>query len=254
MNDAILSVINLKKRFGKQEVLRGITFDVNEGETKVILGPSGTGKSTLLRCINLLVKPDEGKIVLDGEDITNPGINISKVRQRIGFVFQHFNLFLHLNALDNVRIGLVKVKKIPYEEATEIAKRSLLSVGIDESLWYKYPAQLSGGQQQRVAIARAIAMNPRIILFDEPTSALDPELIGEVLKVMEELAKKGMTMLVVTHEIGFAMRVADEVIFMDGGVIVEKGKPEQVILNPRHERTKRFLSRIKELYMLGGET
>jgi polar amino acid transport system ATP-binding protein len=254
LNDAILSVINLKKRFGKQEVLRGITFDVNEGETKVILGPSGTGKSTLLRCINLLVKPDEGKIVLDGEDITNPGINISKVRQRIGFVFQHFNLFLHLNALDNVRIGLVKVKKIPYEEATEIAKRSLLSVGIDESLWYKYPAQLSGGQQQRVAIARAIAMNPRIILFDEPTSALDPELIGEVLKVMEELAKKGMTMLVVTHEIGFAMRVADEVIFMDGGVIVEKGKPEQVILNPRHERTKRFLSRIKELYMLGGET
>ncbi len=248
----VLRVENLWKSFGKQVVLKGVSFSVKEGETKVIIGPSGTGKSTLLRCINLLVKPDKGKIFLDGEEITRPGIDESKIRTKIGFVFQQFNLFLHLNALENVMIGLIKVKKMPREKARKIAEEALLSVGIDESLWKKYPAQLSGGQQQRVAIARAIAMNPRIILFDEPTSALDPELIGEVLKVMEDLARKGTTMLVVTHEITFAMKVGDEILFMDGGKIVERGPPREVILNPKHERTRRFLSRIKELYTLEG--
>lgn len=247
----VLRVENLWKAYGKHEVLRGITFSVNEGETKVIIGPSGTGKSTLLRCINLLVRPDKGRIFLDGEEITRPGIDEARVRARIGFVFQHFNLFLHLNALENVMLGLTKVRGLPREEAEKIAKEALLSVGITEDLWHKYPAQLSGGQKQRVAIARAIAMSPRLVLFDEPTSALDPELIGEVLKVMEKLAREGMTMLVVTHEIGFAMKVADEVLFIDEGRIIERGPPREVILNPRNERTRRFLSRIWELYDLG---
>ncbi len=247
----VLRVENLWKSYGRHEVLRGITFSINEGETKVIIGPSGTGKSTLLRCINLLVRPDKGRIFLDGEEITRPGVDEARVRARIGFVFQHFNLFLHLTALENVMLGLTKVRGLPREEAERIAKEALLSVGITEELWHKYPAQLSGGQKQRVAIARAIAMNPRLILFDEPTSALDPELIGEVLKVMEKLAREGMTMLVVTHEIGFAMKVADEVMFMDEGRIVERGPPEEVILRPKHERTRRFLSRIWELYDLG---
>ncbi len=247
----VLRVEDLWKSYGKHEVLRGVTFSVNEGETKVIIGPSGTGKSTLLRCINLLVKPDKGRIFLDGEEITRPGIDEARVRARIGFVFQHFNLFLHLTALENVMLGLTKVKGMPKEEAEEVAKKALLSVGITEDLWHKYPAQLSGGQKQRVAIARAVAMSPRLILFDEPTSALDPELIGEVLKVMEKLAREGMTMLVVTHEIGFAMKVADEVMFMDEGRIIERGPPQEVILQPKNERTRRFLSRIWELYDLG---
>ena len=246
-----MRVENLWKSYGGHEVLRGITFSINEGETKVIIGPSGTGKSTLLRCINLLIRPDKGRIFLDDEEITRPGVDEARVRARIGFVFQHFNLFLHLTALENVMLGLTKVRGLPREEAERIAKEALLSVGITEELWHKYPAQLSGGQKQRVAIARAIAMNPRLILFDEPTSALDPELIGEVLKVMEKLAREGMTMLVVTHEIGFAMKVADEVMFMDEGRIVERGPPEEVILRPKHERTRRFLSRIWELYDLG---
>ena len=246
-----MRVEDLWKSYGRHEVLRGITFSINEGETKVIIGPSGTGKSTLLRCINLLIRPDKGRIFLDDEEITRPGVDEARVRARIGFVFQHFNLFLHLTALENVMLGLTKVRGLPREKAERVAKEALLSVGITEELWHKYPAQLSGGQKQRVAIARAIAMNPRLILFDEPTSALDPELIGEVLKVMEKLAREGMTMLVVTHEIGFAMKVADEVMFMDEGRIVERGPPEEVILRPKHERTRRFLSRIWELYDLG---
>ncbi len=248
MREPVLVVENVWKKYGKKEVLRGISFTVSRGETKVIIGPSGGGKSTLLRCINMLVKPDSGRIIVDGVEVTRPNINLSKVREKIGFVFQHFNLFMHLTALDNVRIGLLKVKKMSREEATEKAIRALKSVGIDENLWNLYPAQLSGGQKQRVAIARAIAMDPVIILFDEPTSALDPELIGEVLKVMEDLAAMKMTMLIVTHEIGFAFKVADEMMFLDQGIIIERGPPRELLFNPKHERTKKFLSKIKDLY------
>jgi amino acid ABC transporter ATP-binding protein len=209
----VLRVENLKKSYHKNEVLKGVSFSINEGETKVIIGPSGGGKSTLLYCINYLQKPDSGEIYLDSELITPK--NIYEARKKIGFVFQYFNLFMHLAALDNVMIGLTKVKKLPKDEALKIAKDSLLLVGIKEDLWSHYPAQLSGGQQQRVAIARAIAMNPRIILFDEPTSALDVELIGEVLQAMKTLADKGMTMLIVTHELEFARNVAHEIMFLE---------------------------------------
>jgi len=246
----VLEVSNLWKFFGKNPVLRGVSFSIREGETKVILGPSGAGKSTLLRCINLLIKPDRGSIVLDGEEVTAPGVNVAKVRSKIGFVFQHFNLFNHLTALENVMLGLIKVKGMNKSDAFKVARESLLSVGISEDLWSKYPAQLSGGQQQRVAIARAIAMSPRLVLFDEPTSALDPELIWEVLGVMEKLSKEGMTMIVVTHELGFAMKVADEVIFMDSGAVVESGPPEEVILRPKNERVRRFMERMQYVYSL----
>ncbi|MEM4762446.1 MAG: amino acid ABC transporter ATP-binding protein [Desulfurococcaceae archaeon] len=249
-NEKLLIIRDLHKYYGKHHVLKGVNLEVNEGETLVIIGPSGSGKSTLLRCINLLVKPDKGKIIFDNEEITGKNIDVRKVREKIGFVFQHFNLFLHLTAIENVMLGLVKVKKYPREKARRIAEEALLSVGITEDLWSKYPAQLSGGQQQRVAIARAIAMDPKLLLFDEPTSALDPELIGEVLKVMEKLANEGRTMIVVTHEIGFALKTADRVVFFDDGRIVEEGEPEQVILNPRTERARRFLLSIRELYRL----
>lgn len=249
-SEVILKIEDLHKRFGSHHVLRGVNLEVREGETLVIIGPSGSGKSTLLRCINLLVKPDKGRIIFDGEDITAEGVDERRIRERIGFVFQHFNLFLHLTALENVMLGLIKVKKYPRDEAEEIASKALLSVGITEDLWRKYPAQLSGGQQQRVAIARAIAMKPDLLLFDEPTSALDPELIGEVLKVMEKLADEGRTMIVVTHEIGFALKASDRVVFFDEGRIIEEGSPEEVILNPKSEKAKRFLSSIKELYRL----
>jgi polar amino acid transport system ATP-binding protein len=251
LTEYVLRVEELRKSFGDYEVLKGISFSVREGETKVILGPSGTGKSTLLRCINLLLRPDDGRVFLDGEEITASGINIYRVRSRIGFVFQHFNLFAHLTALENVLLGLTEVKGLRKEDAVEIAGKALKEVGISEKHWGKYPAQLSGGQQQRVAIARALAMKPRVILFDEPTSALDPELIDEVLSVMERLAKEGMTMVVVTHELGFAFRAADEVIFMDNGEVVESGPPKEVILEPKEARTKRFMSRLRRLYMLG---
>ncbi|MGB9826917.1 MAG: amino acid ABC transporter ATP-binding protein [Thermosphaera sp.] len=246
----MLIIEDLHKYYGKHHILKGVNLQVDEGETVVVIGPSGSGKSTLLRCINLLVKPDRGRIIFDNEEITSGKIDVRKVREKIGFVFQHFNLFLHLTAIENVMLGLTKVKKYPEEKARKIAEEALLSVGITEELWGKYPAQLSGGQQQRVAIARAIAMEPKLLLFDEPTSALDPELIGEVLKVMEKLANEGRTMIVVTHEIGFALKTADRVVFIDDGRIVEEGKPEDVILNPRTERAKRFLSSIKELYRL----
>lgn len=246
----ILIIEDLHKHYGNHYVLKGVNLEVDEGETVVIIGPSGSGKSTLLRCINLLVKPDRGRIVFDGEEITAKGVDVRKVREKIGFVFQHFNLFLHLTAIENVMLGLIKVKGLPKDKARRIAEEALLSVGITEDLWGKYPAQLSGGQQQRVAIARAIAMEPKLLLFDEPTSALDPELIHEVLNVMEKLSRERRTMIVVTHEIGFAMKVADRVVFFDDGRVVEEGDPREVILNPKTERAKRFLSRIRDLYRL----
>jgi len=246
----LLRVEDLHKRYGKEEILKGVSFSLEKGETKVIIGPSGTGKSTLLRCINRLTEPDRGRIWLEDVEITSPKVNIHRIRAQIGFVFQDFNLFTHLTALDNVRLGLMRVKGLSKQEATARAMQELARVGLADKA-KAYPAELSGGQQQRVSIARALAMDPKLILFDEPTSALDPELIGEVLAVMEDLAKSGMTMLVVTHEMGFARTVADEIIFMEKGVIVEQGPPEQLFRNPKHPRTAEFLRRITDLY--GGE-
>jgi polar amino acid transport system ATP-binding protein len=242
----VLRVEDLRKSYGKHEVLKGVSFSINENEIKVIIGPSGGGKSTLLYCINFLTKPDSGKIFLDNEEITKSKINLSKIREKIGFVFQHFNLFMHLSAIDNVIIGLTKVKGMKRDEAESIAENALNLVGIDKRLWKLFPAQLSGGQQQRVAIARAIAMNPKIILFDEPTSALDVELIGEVLKAIKNLAEKGMTMLLVTHELDFAKDIADEIMFLDEGKIIERGTPEEIIFDPKSERIKKFLGIIKK--------
>lgn len=250
-NATLLEVEDIHKRYGKEEVLRGVSFKVEKGETKVIIGPSGTGKSTLLRCINRLTLPDKGRVWLDGVEVSHPKTNINKVRAEIGFVFQDFNLFTHLTALDNVRLGLLKVKRLDKKKATEIALAELARVGLAEKA-KAYPAELSGGQQQRVSIARALAMDPKVILFDEPTSALDPELIGEVLEVMIELAREGMTMVVVSHEMGFARSVADEIIFMEGGVIVEQGPPAQLFTNPRQRRTGEFLRKITELYGEAG--
>ena len=243
--NAVLRVEDLRKSYGRNVVLKGISLEICEGETKVIIGPSGTGKSTLLSCINRLTEPDSGKIWLENTEITQK--NIVSMRQKIGFVFQDFNLFNHLNALDNVRIALLKVQKIPREVATRIALKELDRVGLSDKAEL-YPSQLSGGQKQRVAIARALAMKPKLMLFDEPTSALDPELIGEVLGVMIDLAKNGMTMLVVTHEMGFARAVADEIIFMEKGVVVEKGPPQKLFSSPEKERTRQFLNKLTELY------
>lgn len=245
-NNPLLRVMNLKKRFGEKEVLKGVSFNVKEGETKVIIGPSGTGKSTLLACINQLVNPDEGEVWLKDELITQAK-DMNKIRQRIGFVFQDFGLFNHLTALKNVMIGLTKVKKLDKNVAREKALEQLRKVGLEREADL-YPAQLSGGQKQRVGIARALAMEPEIILFDEPTSALDPELIGEVLYVMKDLAESGMTMLVVTHEMGFARSVSDEIIFMENGYIVEQGSPGKLFKNPENERTRQFLNKLSELY------
>lgn len=242
----MLEVKDVHKSYGDLEVLKGISFTMEKGETIVIIGTSGTGKSTLLRCINQLNPPDKGEIWLDGEEITKPKIDINRIRQKIGFVFQEFNLFNHLTALRNVSIGLEKVKGMTKEKAQEKAMEELKRVGLkDQSK--QYPAQLSGGQKQRVGIARALAMDPTIILFDEPTSALDPELIGDVLDVMKSLAGE-VAMLVVTHEMGFARNVADEIIFMEGGVIVESGPPKKMFLNPKKPRTKEFLGKISTLY------
>jgi polar amino acid transport system ATP-binding protein len=246
MAPTILKVKNLYKSYGKIPVIKGINFEVKKGETKVIIGPSGTGKSTLLRCINQLDSSDKGQVWLEDIEITKPHVDINQIRASIGFVFQNFNLFTHLTALDNVRIGLMRVKEIEEKEATKIAVEELKQVGLGDKM-HHYPAQLSGGQQQRVSIARALAMNPKLILFDEPTSALDPELIGEVLEVMINLAKEGVTMIVVTHEMGFARSVANDIIFMDGGLILEEGSPEQIINNPKHKRTAEFLSTISQL-------
>lgn len=244
---ALLRVEELHKRYGREEVLRGVSLSVARGETKVLIGPSGTGKSTLLRCINRLTEPDRGQVWLEDAEITSPNTDLNRVRAKIGFVFQDFNLFTHLTALDNVRLGLVRVRGLGKKEATERAMSELARVGLAEKA-NSYPAQLSGGQQQRVSIARALAMDPQLILFDEPTSALDPELIGEVLGVMVQLAKEGMTMIVVTHEMGFARSVADEIVFMEHGVIAEKGPPEQMFRSPKVPRTGEFLRKISELY------
>ncbi|MFF0574275.1 amino acid ABC transporter ATP-binding protein [Streptosporangium saharense] len=238
-----VEIRDLHKRFGRLEVLRGIDFAVDPGQVVCVIGPSGSGKSTLLRCVNLLEQPTSGRVVLEGVELTDPDVDIDAARRRVGMVFQQFNLFPHMTALQNVMIAQRRVLRRRASEAERIAREHLAKVGVLEKASF-YPAQLSGGQQQRVAIARALAMNPALMLFDEPTSALDPELVGDVLTVMRKLAEEGMTMLVVTHEMAFARDVADRVVFMDGGVIVEDGPPDQVIGSPRHERTRSFLRRV----------
>ena len=247
MSEVILEAQNLTKIYGPNVVFKDINLKVQEGETIVIIGPSGTGKSTLLRCMNLLTGVDGGKVFLDGREITGRDSDEDRVRQQIGMVFQNFLLFNHLTALDNVMIGLLKVKKLPKDQARLKAMEELSRVGLADRAGH-YPGQLSGGQQQRVAIARALAMDPRVMLFDEPTSALDPELIGEVLGVMEKLARDRMTMLVVTHEMGFAREVADRIVFMEKGSIVEEGSPDDLFYHPKHDRTREFLWKISELY------
>lgn len=245
--EVILKVRDIHKSYGNSEVLRGISFDVRKGETKVFIGSSGTGKSTLLRCINQLTIPDMGQVWLHGEEVTHSGKDINRLRQKIGMVFQNFNLFDHLTAVKNVEVALIKVRKMNRKEARDKAVEELERVGLGDKVDL-YPAELSGGQAQRVSIARALAMDPDVMLFDEPTSALDPELTGEVLQVMKDLARNGMTMLVVTHEMGFACSVANEIIFMEKGQILESGSPTELIYNPRYERTRQFLNKLGELY------
>jgi polar amino acid transport system ATP-binding protein len=242
---AALQLEDVHKRFGKLEVLRGVDLEVQRGEVVCVLGPSGSGKSTLLRCINLLEPPEAGRILLDGKEITGQSNKegLDFVRRRVGMVFQQFNLFPHMNAVENVSIAQRKVLDRPNDVAKEKAESLLRRVGLGDKL-HEYPNRLSGGQQQRVAISRALAMDPEVILFDEVTSALDPELVKEVLEVMQELANEGMTMLVVTHEMGFARSAADQVVFMDQGVVVEKGPPHQVLTEPEHPRTRQFLGRM----------
>jgi general L-amino acid transport system ATP-binding protein len=241
-NDIIICD-GVKKWFGDFQALKGVTTNVKEREVVVVIGPSGSGKSTFIRCINRLEVHQEGRIVVDGTELTSDLRNIEKIRSEVGMVFQQFNLFPHLTVMQNITLAPMWVRKKPREEAEAIAMRLLERVGIPEQA-AKYPGQLSGGQQQRVAIARSLAMEPRIMLFDEPTSALDPEMIKEVLDVMKELALSGMTMMVVTHEMGFAREVADRVLFFDYGIIVEEGTPEHFFTNPQHDRTKLFLSQI----------
>lgn len=241
--NAIVEIRNLKKAFGDHVVLDGINLSVRPGEKVVVLGPSGSGKSTMLRCINELEVPTSGKIFVNGVEVTNPKTNLNKVREHLGMVFQRFNLWPHKTVVENVMLAQQIVLKVAEEPARRKALDLLKSVGLLEKA-NDYPASLSGGQQQRVAIARALAMEPKVMLFDEPTSALDPELVGEVLSVMKRLADSGMTMIVVTHEIGFAREVADRVVFMDGGRIVEEGAPEEILVAPKKERTKSFLARV----------
>ncbi len=241
--DVMITISGLKKCFGDLEVLKGIDLEVHRGEKVVILGPSGSGKSTMLRCINALEDADEGSINVDGVEVTSRRTNINKLREHLGMVFQRFNLWPHKTVIENVMLGQMVVSGKSREEARKRALETLTRVGLAAKA-DEYPVRLSGGQQQRVGIARALAMDPKAILFDEPTSALDPELVGEVLSVMKSLADEGMTMIVVTHEIGFAREVADRVIFMDGGVIVEQGKPSDVLVNPKEERTRAFLKRV----------
>ena len=243
MSDNIIQVNHLRKSFGDHEVLRDVDFAVSRGEVISIIGASGSGKSTLLRCMNLLEKPTSGEVLFHGENIQAPGFNLQTYRGRVGMVFQQFNLFANMTALDNCVVGQMKVLKRSRVQAQNIAMAFLEKVGMAAYVRAK-PRQLSGGQKQRVAIARALAMNPEVLLFDEPTSALDPEMVGEVLAVMKDLASSGLTMLVVTHEMGFARDVSDRVVFMDGGVIVESDVPEVVFTRPKHPRTREFLSRI----------
>jgi polar amino acid transport system ATP-binding protein len=253
MSTSMVSAEGVHKRFGRLEVLRGITLTVEQSEVMCLLGPSGSGKSTFLRCINHLEKINAGRLLVDGELVGYRQVGerlhelreseVARKRAEIGMVFQHFNLFPHMTALENVTCAPIRVEKVPREQARSRARELLASVGLADKL-AAYPAQLSGGQQQRVAIARALAMEPKLMLFDEPTSALDPELVGEVLGVMKQLARGGMTMIVVTHEIGFAREVADTVVFMDAGAVIESGTPADVLANPRHERTRAFLSKV----------
>ena len=243
MENSKISVTHLKKNFGKLEVLKGISLEVKEGAVVCLIGPSGSGKSTFLRCLNRLEKITAGEVIVDGHPISDPNVNINKVRENIGMVFQHFNLFPHLTVLDNITLAPTELKIMDKKAAEEKARDLLSRVGLADKA-DAYPAQLSGGQKQRVAIARSLAMNPDIMLFDEPTSALDPEMVGEVLEVMKQLAAEGMTMVVVTHEMGFAREVADRVIFMDGGYIVEEGTPEEIFSHPKEERTISFLNKV----------
>lgn len=238
-----IHVSHLKKSFGTLEVLKDISTDIHEGEVVVIIEPSGSGKSTFLRCMNKLEEITDGEVIVDGKNLTDKHVDINKVRENVGMVFQHFNLFPHMNVTQNLMLAPVELKKATKEEAKERAIHMLNKVGMDDKA-EAYPEQLSGGQKQRVAIARALCMTPDIMLFDEPTSALDPEMVGEVLQVMKQLAADGMTMVIVTHEMGFAREVADRVLFMDGGYIVEEGTPQEVLLNPKEPRTIDFLNKV----------
>lgn len=242
-NNVKIHVEHLKKNFGKLEVLKDVSTDIYEGEVVVILGPSGSGKSTFLRCLNRLEEITGGEVVVDGHDLTDKKTDLNKVRENVGMVFQHFNLFNNLNVMGNMMLAPVELKKASKAEAKERALHLLDRVGLAEKA-EAYPAQLSGGQKQRVAIARALAMNPDIMLFDEPTSALDPEMVGEVLAVIKGLVKEGMTTVIVTHEMGFAREISDRVFFMDDGILAEKGTPEQIFSNPQNPRTKEFLSKV----------
>lgn len=239
----MIKVKGLKKSFGELEVLKGIDQHIKKGEKVAIIGPSGSGKSTFLRCLNLLEKPTEGEILIEGESITDKNTDINRIREKMGMVFQQFNLFPHLNIINNITLAPCKVKKMEKSQAEKQAKELLEKVGLSDKA-EAYPSQLSGGQQQRIAIARALAMQPDIMLFDEPTSALDPEMVGEVLSVMKDLADAGMTMVVVTHEMGFAREVASRVLFMDGGFVMEEGTPAEVFDNPQNPRTQEFLSKV----------
>ena len=240
---AAIEIRNLHKSFGDNHVLKGVDFHVDPGQVVCVIGPSGSGKSTLLRCVNRLEEPDSGEVLVEGIDIIDPETDLDAVRARIGMVFQSFNLFPHMTVLKNLMVAQRKVLKRSRTEAEQVARANLAKVGLSEKA-DAHPGQLSGGQQQRVAIARALSMNPDMMLFDEPTSALDPELVGDVLQVMRDLAAEGMTMMVVTHEMGFAREVGDKLVFMDGGQIVEQGNPVDVLTNPRHERTQTFLSQV----------
>lgn len=239
----MIEVKGLCKSFGDLKVLKGIDDSINKGEVVVVIGPSGSGKSTYLRCINYMEEATQGQILIDGGDITDKSIDINEIRQKVGMVFQHFNLFPHMTVLENITLAPIQVKKMSEEQAKEIAYKLLDKVGLKEKA-NEYPNKLSGGQKQRIAIARALAMNPEVMLFDEPTSALDPEMVKEVLEVIKELAQEGMTMMIVTHEMGFAKEVGTRLVFMDEGKILEQGNPKEVFENPKEERTKLFLSKV----------
>ncbi len=242
MSKNIISIRSLKKSFGCNEILKGVNYEINEGDVACIIGPSGSGKSTFLRCINLLERPDSGEIIYEGKNVLAEEYNVNQYRSKVGMVFQQFNLFNNLNVLENCTVGPVKVLKKDPEESKKIAMKFLSQVQMSGFADAK-PKQLSGGQKQRVAIARALTMNPKVLLFDEPTSALDPETVGEVLKVMKNLASLGLTMIIVTHEMAFAKDVSNKIAFMDGGVICEEGHPNEILVNPKNERTKNFLFR-----------
>lgn len=242
-NEEIIKVSNLHKSFGTNDVLKGINNGIKKGEVVVVIGPSGSGKSTFLRCLNLLEVPTSGQIIFEGTDITDKKTDINKVREKMGMVFQQFNLFPHKTVMENITMAPIEVKGLSKTQAEDKAIKLLKKVGLAEKA-KAYPASLSGGQKQRIAIARALAMEPDVMLFDEPTSALDPEMVGEVLSVMKDLANEGMTMVVVTHEMGFAREVGDRIIFMDGGNVVEEGTPQEIFSNPKHKRTIEFLSKV----------